>query len=47
LQDAIVLRGSLPLNLEQSVTAVALRAIRDLDLTDLAAVAPPLGYRRD
>jgi hypothetical protein len=44
LQEAIVLRDSLPLSLEQSVTAEALRMIRD---PDLAAVAPSRGYRQD
>jgi hypothetical protein len=38
---------SLPESLAESATAEALRAICDLDLSDLAAVEPPRGYGRD
>jgi hypothetical protein len=38
---------SLPDNLQQSATADALRAICDLDLTELQAVIPPRGFGRD
>jgi hypothetical protein len=38
---------SLPDSLQQSVTADALRAICDLDLTELQAIIPPRGFGRD
>jgi len=38
---------SLPENLQDSATAEALRAICELDLTDLQAVTPPRGFGRD
>ena len=37
----------LPQNLEASATAEALRAICDLDLSDLESVEPPRGFGRD
>jgi hypothetical protein len=37
----------LPQNLEASATAEALRAICDLDLSDIAGVEPPRGFGRD
>ena len=39
--------NALPQNLEASATAEALRAICDLDLSDLESVAPPRGFGRD
>jgi ferric-dicitrate binding protein FerR (iron transport regulator) len=38
---------ALPESLQDSATAQALQAIVDLDLDDLAAIAPPRGYGRD
>ena len=38
---------SLPANLQDSPIADALRAICDLDLTELQAVSPPRGFGRD
>jgi len=38
---------SLPDNLQDSATADALRAIRDLDLTEPRAIEPPRGFGRD
>ena len=38
---------SLPDNLQDSATAEALRAICDLDLSELQAIVPPLGFGRD
>ena len=38
---------TLPDSLQQSATAEALRAICDLDLTELQAVIPPRGFARD
>ena len=38
---------SLPDNLRDSATAEALRAICDLDLTELQAIEPPRGFGRD
>ena len=38
---------ALPESLRDSATAVALQDIIDLDLDAIAAVQPPLGYRRD
>jgi hypothetical protein len=38
---------SLPDSLQQSATADALRAIVDLDLTEVQAVIPPRGFGRD
>jgi hypothetical protein len=38
---------SLPDSLQQSATAEALRAICDLDLTELQVVIPPRGFGRD
>jgi len=38
---------SLPETLAHSVTAEALRAVCDLDLSDLEVVEPPRGYGRD
>ena len=37
----------LPQNLEASATAEALRAICDLDLSDIERVEPPRGFGRD
>ena len=34
-------------NLEESATAEALRAICDLDLSDIESVEPPRGFSRD
>jgi plasmid stabilization system protein ParE len=45
--DSAAWRDSLPPSREQSATAEALRAICDLDLSDLAAAGPPRGYGRD
>ena len=39
--------SALPQNLEASATAEALRAICDLDLSDLQSVEPPRGFGRD
>lgn len=39
--------NGLPQNLEASATAEALRAICDLDLSDIAGVEPPRGFGRD
>ena len=39
--------NALPQNLEASATAEALRAICDLDLSDLQSVEPPRGFGRD
>jgi len=38
---------SLPENLAESATAEALRAICDLDLSELDSVEPPPGFGRD
>lgn len=38
---------SLPDSLQDSATAEALRAICDLDLTELQAIVPPRGFGRD
>ena len=38
---------ALPESLRDSVTAVALQDMIDLDLDDIAAVQPPRGYGRD
>ncbi len=38
---------ALPDNLQDSATAEALHAIRDLDLTELQAIVPPRGFGRD
>jgi hypothetical protein len=38
---------SLPDNLQDSATADAPRAIRDLDLSELQAIIPPRGFGRD
>ena len=38
---------ALPDNLQDSATAEALQAIRDLDLTELQAIDPPRGFGRD
>jgi hypothetical protein len=38
---------NLPPSLAEGATAEALRAICDLDLSELAAVEPPRGYGRD
>ena len=38
---------SLPDSLQESATAEALRAIVDLDLTELQAIEPPRGFGRD
>ena len=38
---------NLPPSLTESATAEVLRAICDLDLSELAAVEPPRGYGRD
>jgi hypothetical protein len=39
--------NALPPNLEASATAEALRAICDLDLSDIQSVEPPRGFGRD
>jgi hypothetical protein len=39
--------ASLPANLEDSATAEALRAICELDLSELQAIEPPRGFGRD
>ena len=39
--------NALPQNLEASATAEALRAICDLDLSDIESVEPPRGFGRD
>jgi hypothetical protein len=39
--------NALPQNLEASATAEALRAICDLDLSDLESAEPPRGFGRD
>jgi hypothetical protein len=38
---------ALPQNMEDSATAEALRAIRDLDLSELQSIVPPRGFGRD
>jgi hypothetical protein len=38
---------ALPENLQDSATAEALRAVCDLDLTELQAIVPPRGFGRD
>ena len=38
---------SLPDNLQDTVTAEALRAISELDLSELQAIVPPRGFGRD
>ncbi|HVP97918.1 MAG TPA: hypothetical protein VMS87_01450 [Roseiarcus sp.] len=38
---------ALPESLQDSATAEALHAIRDLDLTELEAIVPPRGFGRD
>jgi hypothetical protein len=38
---------SLPANLHDSATAVALQAIVELDLGELQAIEPPRGFGRD
>ena len=38
---------ALPDNLQDGATADALRAVCDLDLTELQAVDPPRGFGRD
>ena len=38
---------SLPDSLQDSATAEALRAICDLDLSELQAIVPPRGFGRD
>jgi hypothetical protein len=38
---------ALPDNLQDSATAEALQAIRDLDLTELQDIDPPRGFGRD
>ena len=40
-------RDSLPDNLAESATAEALRAVCDLDLSELESVDPPRGFGRD
>ena len=54
LSELITLQGhyaawleALPENLQDSATAEALRAICDLDLTELQAIVPPRGFGRD
>ena len=39
--------AALPENLQDSAAAEALRAICDLDLTELQAIVPPRGFGRD
>jgi hypothetical protein len=38
---------SLPENLQDTATAEALRAISELDLSELQAIVPPRGFGRD
>jgi hypothetical protein len=38
---------NLPENLQDTATAEALRAISDLDLSELQAIVPPRGFGRD
>jgi len=38
---------ALPQNMEDSATAEALRAICDLDLSELEGIVPPRGFGRD
>ena len=38
---------ALPQNMEDSATAEALRAICDLDLSELQSIVPPRGFGRD
>jgi PAS domain-containing protein len=38
---------NLPENLQESATAEALRAISELDLSELQAIVPPRGFGRD
>jgi hypothetical protein len=38
---------NLPDNLQDTATAEALRAISELDLSELAAIVPPRGFGRD
>ena len=38
---------ALPQNMEDSATAEALRAICDLDLSELESIVPPRGFGRD
>jgi hypothetical protein len=38
---------SLPENLQDSATAEALRAICEVDLSELQAIVPPRGFGRD
>ena len=38
---------NVPDNLQDSATAEALRAICDLDLSELQAIVPPRGFGRD
>jgi hypothetical protein len=38
---------ALPESLQESATAEALRAITEIDLSELESVAPPRGYGRD
>jgi hypothetical protein len=38
---------NLPVNLQDTATAEALRAISELDLSELQAVVPPRGFGRD
>jgi len=40
-------RDSLPDNLAESAAAGALRAVCDLDLSELESVEPPRGFGRD
>jgi hypothetical protein len=38
---------NLPVNLQDTATAEALRAISELDLSELQAIVPPRGFGRD
>jgi hypothetical protein len=38
---------ALPQSLQESATAEALRAITEIDLSELESVEPPRGYGRD
>ena len=38
---------ALPESLQESATAAALRAIAEIDLSELESIEPPLGYGRD
>jgi len=45
--DYLAWLDALPQNMEDSATAEALRAICDLDLSELQSIVPPRGFGRD